>query len=49
MIAAGENVQVVSELLGHSAPTITQAIYDTSCRVCRRAQANGLARPCSAS
>jgi integrase len=27
MIAAGENVKVVSELLGHSSPTITQTIY----------------------
>jgi integrase len=27
MIAAGENVKVVAELLGHSSPTITQTIY----------------------
>jgi integrase len=27
VIAAGENVKVVAELLGHSSPTITQTIY----------------------
>jgi integrase len=27
MLARGENVKVVAELLGHSAPTITQMIY----------------------
>jgi integrase len=27
MLAAGENVKVVAELLGHSSPTITQNIY----------------------
>ena len=27
MLASGENVKVVAELLGHSSPTITQTIY----------------------
>jgi integrase len=27
MLAGGENVKVVAELLGHSSPTITQTIY----------------------
>ena len=27
MLASGENVKVVAELLGHASPTITQNIY----------------------
>jgi len=27
MLAAGENAEVVAEILGHSSPTITQVVY----------------------
>jgi integrase len=43
MLASGENVKVVAELLGHSSPTITQTIYQHVMRGCRRAPAKGSA------